>query len=179
MKFNNLKWIATNGGPLIIMAKNSLPKWKGIGSSFDARSDYDRACEVEDYLGVIEVEDDEALVLGDLPSYTASVVIDSSTILFIRWIWADDEGQVVTALQEFSIEQQDWTETHLEIRFSGGRITLFDSAYSGESVEEKLENTIESGAYVPLTLSYEPDPSINLFLILLKKSDPCEQRDTD
>jgi hypothetical protein len=170
MKTSKLKWISTTGGPLILMAKTSLAAWEGTGmEKFETWSDYDRACEVEDYLDVINVGDEKALVLGDLPSHTASVVVDSSTVLFIRWIWANDENQVVDAINEFSIEQQDWANTDLEIRFSMGDIVLFDSSYTDESVEETLEMTIEPGAYTPRTLSYEPSPAINLFLILLQK----------
>jgi hypothetical protein len=169
MEIGKLRWISTTGGPLILMSKTSLPKWNGIGSDgFEAWSDYDRACAVDDYLGIINVGDDEALVLGDMPSHTASVVVDSGTILFIRWIWADDENQVVNAINKFSIGQQEWAKTDLEIRFPLSDIDLFDSSYPGESVEETLEMTIEYGNYTARTLSYEPNPSINLFLILLK-----------
>lgn len=153
------------------MAKTSLSAWEGTGiEKFETWSDYDRACEVEDYVGLIKVGDDEALVLGDMPSNTARVVVDSSAVLFIRWIWADDENQVVNAMKGFSIAEQDWAKMDLEIRFPVSDIVLFDSSYPGEAVEEMLEMTIEPGVYKPQTLSYEPSPATNLFLILLQKT---------
>jgi hypothetical protein len=153
--------------------KNRSSKMEGNRRrGFETWSDYDRACEVEDYVGVIKVGDDEALVLGDMPSHTARVVVDSSAVLFIRWIWADDENQVVNAMKGFSIAQQDWANMDLEIRFPVSDIVLFDSSYPGEAVEEMLEMTIELGAYKPQTLSYEPSPATNLFLILLQKIPP-------
>ena len=45
-----MSWVSSEGGPLILIGKSDLSNWEGIDGF-----DYDRACPVEDYVGVIEV----------------------------------------------------------------------------------------------------------------------------
>ncbi|MFD9409780.1 Imm21 family immunity protein [Streptomyces sp. NPDC059989] len=55
-------WLETEGGPFIVVPRAALPHWSG------PEGDYDRACEVIDFVGVLELPDGaEALALGDEP----------------------------------------------------------------------------------------------------------------
>ncbi len=166
-----LKWISTLGGPLILMEHTALNAWRGDSdpeSSSDEieTSDYERACSIEDYVGVIKVADSTALVLGDLPSQTAHVQINTRTFLLVRWIWANDEEQVREILSGLSLEQ-DWSDTEANLTFPKGNLVLFDSVYDGESLSECLKIQVEPGNYHVSTRSYQPNKEINLFLILI------------
>ena len=65
-----LTWLGTDFGPLLLVPGEHLSSWEGIdppssGRWVEARfrwhdpndpaTDYDRACDVEDYLGLIEI----------------------------------------------------------------------------------------------------------------------------
>lgn len=171
---NELKWIKSLGGNLILMPTSLIEFWQGdyereIFPSPNVITDYDRACEVVDYVEKISVGNGSALVFGDLPSDTSCILIDSENIIFVRWIWADDEKQVKSILQEFSIEQ-NWNDTGITIIFESGDLVLFDSVTSGENRRDSINVNISSGEYNVLTYSYQPNDQVNLFLILIKKA---------
>ena len=65
-----LTWIESAGGPLLALRPDCLPLWEGIDPPSEGRrveasfrwenasapaTDYDRACDVEGYAGVIQV----------------------------------------------------------------------------------------------------------------------------
>ncbi len=91
-----LLWMESGGGPLLLVPGEYLPFWGGIDPPTDGRqivahfryggddapaTDYDRACDVDDYLGVIEVGSGCGVVLGDEPLPTAIVPPSVKTIL--------------------------------------------------------------------------------------------------
>src|SRR4051812_20544359 len=102
-----LAWLFSDGGPLLLLQEELLPHWGGsdpltggsgayggpsVTSGRAPASDYDRACAVQGYLGLMRVGPGEGLVLGDEPMQTAwwrSAGQDADTL--IRWQWADDE----------------------------------------------------------------------------------------
>ena len=72
---DGLLWFQSNGGPLLVLDQLWLPAWSGYPNSdlpFDApKTDYARACAVEDVLGLLTVGDGTGLVLGDEPLASA------------------------------------------------------------------------------------------------------------
>ena len=86
-------WVSSNGGPLLCLPVAHLAKWQGTEaaaaqdpSDADApTSDYERACAVADYTGVIPVGSGEGLVLGDEPNDTTWVALARGGIL-VRWV---------------------------------------------------------------------------------------------
>src|SRR5689334_6022814 len=64
----SMRWIASAGGPLVLLPKLLQPRWQGTGG---VPSDYEVACGVEGYAGVIEKAGWRILVLGDEPLQTA------------------------------------------------------------------------------------------------------------
>jgi hypothetical protein len=170
---NELKWIKSLGGNLILMPTSLLKFWQGDDEriafpSPDIVTDYDRACEVVDYVEEISVGNGSALIFGDLPSDTSCISVDSENIIFVRWIWADDEKQVESTLHAFSIEQ-NWDNTGITTRFESGDLILFDSVTSGENRRDSINVNISSGNYNVITHSHQPNDKINLFLIMLSK----------
>ncbi|RCS43244.1 hypothetical protein DTL42_18990 [Bremerella cremea] len=128
-----MRWFNTAGGPFVILPIEILPTWGGFEeSSFAgfASPDYDEACQILDFVGVISNGRDSALVLADEPHQTA-IRVTSSGILLIRWIHAASESKVLDAIQEIG-ENSFVLDKYLDIRSS--EMVMFDSAIPGSSV---------------------------------------------
>src|SRR3954470_17851595 len=82
-----LKWVNSGGGPLICAPPSAAAKWRGsrCTSIRNARSDYARACDVLDYLGVIPCGVLDVLVLGDEPLPSAFGVAGGELVI-VRWV---------------------------------------------------------------------------------------------
>src|SRR5438270_663817 len=85
-KSGALTWMDTELGPLLLVPGEHLSSWEGIdppsaGRHVEAKfrshdpndpaTDYDRACDIKDYLGLIEIGAGKGLVLGGEPLSTA------------------------------------------------------------------------------------------------------------
>ena len=98
-----IKWVSTNGGPLVIIPVEIAHLWRGDGGlglpngdlslvweTVKTRTDYGRACGIEDYLGVLQVGPGRCLVFGDEPLATAFLPTQDGGI-FVRWVHAESE----------------------------------------------------------------------------------------
>ena len=161
-----LRWIISAGGPLILMESSLLLSWKGVFGSRGEESqtsDYDRACAVDDYVGLIPVDEDFALVFGQEPMDTSWLPLSDTQGLIIRWVWANSEKQVEEVFEKFSLEQ-NWLDTGLKIEFKTENLILFDSASKGDSIKDFLQLNIGQGVYKVQTLFYVPNEEISLIL---------------
>ena len=170
VKDTDIYWIGTLGGPLILMEREALMHWKGdvaVGKESDRfeQSDYERACEVSDWLGSIEVGDRMALVLA-MPNETAIFKIDSKSALIVRWIWGESDEQVQGILRDFDFNQS-WIDAEANIQCESGELILFDSVIDGRAISDFLIIDVEPGLYTATTLSYQHNKETNLFLIKL------------
>src|SRR5689334_17973405 len=94
-----MQWVESAGGPLIVVPLELAQSWRGIEAvPGDPVTDYDRACDVDDYLGVLEVGPGRGLVLGDEPMRTAFVPSADGGIL-VRWGYAPSEDAVLRVLE--------------------------------------------------------------------------------
>jgi len=74
-----LRWMQSNGGPLLLVPGEHLLSWEGTelpsgGRQIDAQfrwggqnapvTDYDRACDVQGWLGLLDIGAGHGLVLG-------------------------------------------------------------------------------------------------------------------
>src|SRR5262245_31751278 len=95
------KWINSAGGPLLLLPMGQLESWNGF-EQVDAGKcpDYDRACEIQEFLGVVSVGQGKGIVLGGEPMETAWLpFIEKSGGTLIRWIYANDEASVDSHLK--------------------------------------------------------------------------------
>jgi hypothetical protein len=75
-----VRWMQSNAGPLLLVPGEHLPSWEGVAPPADGRhieaqfrwnrrdapaTDYDRACDVTGYLGLLSIGTGHGLVLGD------------------------------------------------------------------------------------------------------------------
>ena len=171
---DELGWVSSLGGPLIVMDRSLMSNWSGDVGPGNHRfqesvSDYDRACEVEGYVGTVEIDGGKALVLNDLPSQTTAFSVDSKRVLLARWIWAENEDYAKDALRRFDLEQL-WNDTGLYIRFETGELVLFDSVIKGSELVASIRLVVESGSFGISYFAYQPDDQTRLFMIKLEQS---------
>lgn len=161
---NSLAWIESAGGPLLLLEENLLPFWRGCFSdSDDALTDYDRACDVNDYIGAIDVNSRQAIILGDEPLSTAwwSSANKKQSFL-VRWDYAENETAVIESLK--NLPKISWQKTDIEFQVKEGKLILFDSACSGSDVDDCLRIEIQKARYSIETLHYKPDNQTSLIL---------------
>lgn len=164
-----MKWIESNGGPLVLLDEHLLELWKGVGDaewSPGSGTDYDRACSIEGYLGRLKVSDGEALVLGDEPMPTCALAGDFGAVL-VRWVYgpADWEPDVtsVWAEQEWTFES-NWV-VHCE------RQALQGAAFGGaDEHADRLWLALSPGAYEVLSSTYRREPEVEMILHWIRLS---------
>jgi hypothetical protein len=161
---SSLVWIESAGGPLLLLEEDLLKYWNGcFSTSEDTPTDYERACSVHDYLGVIVVDSGHGIVLGEEPFSTAwwpSATLGQGFL--VRWVYAEDEAAVTYALEH--LPNTAWQSTDVEFQVSNDKLLLFDAACSASDVDERLVIEIPEGWYVAETLHYQPDEQTSLIL---------------
>lgn len=167
-----MKWIISAGGPLIFMERVFLSKWKGVfgvQKEMLTSSDYERACEVDDYIGVIPIDSGKAVVLGQEPMDTSWLPLSHTQGIIVRWVWANSEIEVDEVLTNFSLDQE-WQETAVTVEFKTENMIIFDSAERGSDLSDYLNLSLAPGNYSISTLFYEPSKETKLLLHLLRGS---------
>jgi Immunity protein 21 len=174
-----LTWLASAGGPLLLLPGAYLAAWEGTnppsaGRVLQARfrwqdsaamaTDYDRACDVDDYLGLLDIGGTQGLVLGDEPLATAWLPDGDSgkTGMLIRWVSADDEAHILAALTH--IPDHVWDPAHLLFPVGSTPLYLFDAAIPGSKVDAYLVIHLNPGSYLISTAVYKPDNGTELIL---------------
>ncbi|MFG3706029.1 Imm21 family immunity protein [Micromonospora sp. NPDC047670] len=165
-----LHWIDSAGGPLVVVPATALSAWRGAADGFDPDDldtwgDYGRACAVEGYAGVVQVGDAEALILADEPATTTYL---PERRLFVRWIFADSEAEVVRLVPD-AVDRADWEDAGSWT--TTGPAELFDAALSGDEAEPTghLRVEVEPGTYRLRTARVEIGDATTLGLVHLAR----------
>ncbi|MGQ0541785.1 MAG: Imm21 family immunity protein [Blastocatellia bacterium] len=153
-------WITCDGGPLIVMEKRLLPFWEGSeapsnGRIVDAESrwgldiatDYDRACDINAWSGVITVGDGFGLVVsivGHATSWIPSVGKSGGDL--VEWGFADSELDVLKEHEILATLADVSTAELFDVKSSP--VVLFAATESGlEPLYERLEFDLIPGKY--------------------------------
>jgi len=169
------EWISSEGGPLLILPRSLVPAWGGIDAPDDVVpafesgtfvTDYDRACAVDDYLGLISVANGRGLVLGDEPMLTTwlpdAAYPDTAGIL-VRWVYAETFDSVYRHLQFLSPDL--WSPSGLSFDVPDNLLCLFDAALSADEVDNRyLPIHLVPHVYDLWTAIYQPDQHTSLIL---------------
>lgn len=159
-----MTWIDTAGGPLICAAYPVGLSWRGTqaSSTSDTRSDYDRACEVMDYVGVVPCASSHVLVFGDEPLQTTVLSLSEGAAV-VRWVSCVSEGhaQAVLAAIPKALPQ---LEPQKSIPIEAERIVFFDAAYSLVAAPQLLEVALPRGLYEVSTEKFA-SPGVFEFLV--------------
>jgi hypothetical protein len=176
---SKLKWIDSLGGPLLLIPGRLLNHWEGsdpptggriIEAKFRAdpsgpATDYDRACDVKEYLGLIDVGPGVGLVLGDEPAQTAWWPFASERGgILVRWIAADDEQSVIQHLKNLPLTR--FPMPILSMMVPEGPLILFDSAFPGHRIDQGYSAQIKlpPQLYGVATWVYSEADKISLIL---------------
>jgi hypothetical protein len=153
-----LKWVNSNGGPLILLGEDLLLEWSGTDLKDEEETDYDRICEVREYAEKIQVGHGWGIAFGDEPMSTAWMPFeDDRGGDFVRWGYGPSEEIVARHLQRIS--EDIFPATELYYRATCERCILFDSAYSGADFEkgEFEEIQLKAGQYAIQMVEYKPE----------------------
>jgi hypothetical protein len=172
---SDLKWISSQGGPLILMEKRLVSNWWGSVNRAsnewtavkDQLTDYDRACAIEDYLGCIDIGPGKGLVLDDEPMQTTWLPFPKEQGgMFVRWQWAPDEASVIKTLGE--LQEELWHSTNLSFWVNDGVLLLFDAACPGSDIDSSLTIELVAGRYFIDSAAAQPDEETSLILHRLR-----------
>lgn len=172
---NQLKWIDSGGGPLILLEESLLCFWGGfepqrIKEDKNYSDDYDRACDVEDYVGIIPVGSGYGLVLGQGPFHTGwRPFSETEDGFLVCWVYAENKVDATNSL--VILPTSGWEKTKVKFQSAGGKLVLFDSAFDGEHFPEKLDVELAKGFYNIETLHYKPNESMYLIIHRFRLSD--------
>ncbi|MEW2168108.1 immunity 21 family protein [Streptomyces sp. NPDC007084] len=159
-----VEWVESGGGPLIAIPEAVLPFWSGADGD-DMSSDYDRACDVEGFVGLVPVGDSRALVLGDEPASTTYLPEHGA---FVRWSAAESEDELL-ALVPAALAAAVWEP---EVTWNvPGPVILFDAAWPGPASErtDHLRVALAPGRYGVRAAHVEPGPETWVGLVHLRR----------
>jgi len=162
-----VQWVESGGGPLIAIPETVLPFWAGADGD-DMSCDYDRACDVEGFIGLLPVGDTRALVLGDDPASTTYLPEHGA---FVRWCAADSEDELL-AVVPAALARAAW-EPEVEWTVPGP-VVLFDAAWPGTASgnTDHLRVVLEPGRYGVRAAHVEPGPETWVGLVQLRRLTP-------
>lgn len=173
-------WITSNGGPLLLLPRSLLAHWSGVDAPSDGRvieaqfrwnpdqpaSDYDRACDVQGYTGVLAVGDGWGLVIGDEPNPVRWLPMSGGGII-VRWEFAPNDEAVEEAIGRVP-QELPW-QPEGEFRVVSSPLELFDSGEPGTgALMPRLAMDLTPGDYRVEQARYAPAPDIALHLVRLR-----------
>ncbi|MFE9432788.1 immunity 21 family protein [Streptomyces sp. NPDC006640] len=159
-----VEWVESGGGPLIAIPEAVLPFWSGADGD-EMSSDYDRACDVEGFIGLVPVGDSRALVLGDEPASTSYLPEHG---VFVRWSAAESEDELL-AVVPAALATAAWDP---EVQWNvPGPVVLFDAAWPGPASErtDHLKVALAPGRYGVRAAHVEPGPETWVGLVQLRR----------
>jgi Immunity protein 21 len=168
----DIKWIKSGGGPLICVERERAQSWLGVsgnsvkqGADSTYATDYERACQISDYLGKVKLADQYALVLGDMPLQTLIWRTRSGLPRIVR-VFYGDPGVDVTQLLDENHELDFSSPLEIvDVEFKFEQIVIFDSALPGiRAHESQLMLEFLPGNYRVLTQQFEPDTRTSVLI---------------
>ena len=150
-----IQWLDTGGGPFVIIPASELRQWGGVRGD-GSPNEFDRACEVSDYLGTIDFGVGHALVLGDAPFPTAYLSAPTFGGGFIvRMLWGDDLERASRVVHR--IGAACWTSEPIVFDASDTELVLFDASHPGVHARHRIEVSLPKGQYAVSTADWEDD----------------------
>jgi hypothetical protein len=175
MESQCLKWVTSEGGPFVLMNIPTANSWLGVYGLSSTEwgdknyvNDYDRACSIENYVGLITSDSNPIMVIGDLP-YDLSWFPDGDDRgLIVKWIGADSDEDVKEAISHLNHDKFEYFPWEFIITDSD--LVLFESS---KKIDEVLDNRLNikllPGTYKVAFQNIEPNDFVSLHIIKLNK----------
>lgn len=125
------------------MPKVVQSQWRG---TYGAPSNYELACGVEGYEGVIEKAGCQILVLGDEPLQTAVSLLNGRPCL-VRWLYAPSPEAAESAVAAMVPMHLRGPLESVALRIESSPLVLMDAGAPGEQPGDTLEQELQPGAY--------------------------------
>jgi hypothetical protein len=160
-------WV--EGGPLIVVPESQLPRWGG-GITDESPGvpgdDYERACSVRGLIGLLDVGERQALVLGDEPAMTTYLPEEQ---LFLRWAAAESDVELIAAARKALREGVQWDDDEDLTWDIREPVVLCEAVWPGTKIEadNHLVIDIQPGRH-RVRATYLTDDSNWMFLIQLQ-----------
>src|SRR6185295_2304307 len=130
-------------------------------------TDYDRACDVDDWLGLIDVGEGKGLVLGSDPFMTTWLPLADGGLL-VRWVCADSEEALITAAQV--IPDNAYVDSGLSLHVGDSPLVLLAACECfDDQIYPRLEFRLLPGEYSIGTIEYDADENTSLICHRLKR----------
>jgi hypothetical protein len=169
-----LKWITTNGGPMVLVPRSALSAWRGdrgtSGPKVEDFTDYGRACQVEGFLGLIECDGRHVPVIGDEPAETTWLPYHFSSGIIAKWTYAPSRESASAALARLAlaevIDGLTWRGPKVFAEIADQSMWLFDAALEGRDLKPGrfIEIPAHPGTLEIDTAIYEPNPDLSFVL---------------
>ena len=173
----DFKWVSSRGGPHLLLPAELLGAWEGVKKPSFGRivraifrftmdpaspaTDYDRACDVNDLLGLIPVGDGHALVLGgdEVPMSTWIAHPDGrGGDIVILMQWADDARVARQIAVTPTVPDEQFDATGLDFHLRGDDAVLLPASDSGPNwVDGCLRCALPAGRYAVTTAELTRD----------------------
>jgi hypothetical protein len=141
-----LTYVETEGGPFILLPLELKKAWKGTGDDDEDDGDYERANAFLSTVGVLDVGEGQALILGEAEVTAFRETADGG--VFIQRVYGDESGEVIAAVD--GALGGKWKAMKAKLTIAGkGKLALFDSAYAyaDADTDEVLKVTLAPGTY--------------------------------
>jgi hypothetical protein len=174
MKTESMKWINSAGGPLVLIPRSALIRWRGAADGHGVGTDYDAACAVSSYAGVIHRHGVDILILNDEPLQTTAVATEDAVFL-VRWMYAPNESAVLASLRDIRgrlgppCERASLASVECEY-------VLLDAASTGSSAGDRLDVVFGFCPERVETHVWKPETDVGLLVHVLKSSTSSTQR---
>ncbi len=140
------KWMECDGGPHLLLEKGLVKSWRGPEWEFY----YEKACEVEDYIGIIAVHDGYGVVIAeDVPRSTWISAKDKNGGYLIVLNYADEsisKSDIKSMIR--GIDEELYKATDLQLSIQDNSLYLFAACDAGPDwMYGYVEILINPGVY--------------------------------
>ena len=147
---------------MLLLPERVMHLWTGTDGP-----DYDRACAINDYLGVVVVGDEEGLVINDEPASTAIFSArEGDSVVIAKWTYGPDATSVARSLQD--VQFRAFPPPDVRMTFGSSPQILFESSFAGSECIRSRTACLRPGRYAASTLTFEPATDIALVLHWLR-----------
>lgn len=140
-------WISSAGGPLLLCTEAAAKAWQGVEGG-----DYDLACSVDGYVGVVEKDGHQYLVFADEPLET-TFIEEMGCVAVVQWEYCDSMTHARELLAALP-EQLEPLAPSVDFELANDGAILFDSGAPGEDIQQVMRLSLSAGRYAVSTGTY-------------------------